>query len=280
LEPEKYSPDDFKCGLSPPLKDLLGCRVLLYLPQDREPAAQAVRDAFPGCEDDRKTAARDKENGYRAYHMHVRLGLSASVGEGAFEDWVLHVPCEVQICTLTAHIWNELEHDIIYKTPDGQPDDAQREMLRSLNAELRLCEGTVERLMTRTAQRAAENQEVIASHEDLRYVLSTRWKAPIEGDLASLMQLLGGLMREVTPAAIDTVLKERAGVVRERELLHRMDKFGALGTVAEVMVAMAPGLGPDNIADLAPAIQPQTPFLKFAATLAGDLGGRQVMGKA
>ncbi len=270
LDREKHTPQDFKDGVSPPLKDLSGCRVLLYLPKDRQPAIDAIIGRFTGCTEHWAVKDRDKESGYRAHHIHVTLAYAFPCGEhpSHLGEVEMAIPCEIQVCTLTAHIWNELEHDIIYKIPGGSADDSQRELLKSLHAELHLCEGTVQRLMDVTATRAARNSEVIDTPEKLRYFLSSRWNCPVEGDLLTLLEILNMLMSRVTPAILDKNLKTRPGEVQEKEIASRLDRYNALSVVGRVAVAFVATLGPAEVLDAAEAFEPQRPLTLFMRDVA------------
>jgi hypothetical protein len=52
------------------------------------------------------------ENFYRASHVEVFLPPSDIVG--TYTN-VVGVPCEIQVCSMMAHVWNEIEHDLGYK---------------------------------------------------------------------------------------------------------------------------------------------------------------------
>jgi hypothetical protein len=49
------------------------------------------------------------ENFYRATHCEVFLPPVDLVGTYAN---VASVPCEIQVCSMMAHVWNEIEHDL------------------------------------------------------------------------------------------------------------------------------------------------------------------------
>ena len=62
---------------------------------------------------------------YRATHCQVALKA-----EDLLEpfDNLEGLTCEIQVCSMMAHVWNEIEHDIGYK-PTGELSDLERATL-------------------------------------------------------------------------------------------------------------------------------------------------------
>lgn len=60
----------------------------------------------------------DPSNFYRATHVEAFLAPSDVVG--TYSN-VAQVPCEIQVCSMMAHVWNEVEHDLGYKPLTGHP---------------------------------------------------------------------------------------------------------------------------------------------------------------
>jgi ppGpp synthetase/RelA/SpoT-type nucleotidyltranferase len=268
-ERDRFELADFRASLAPPLRDLAGARVLVYRPADVAIASDAIKAAFPGCtQTPRRTA-----QGYAAEHFGVSLDRVPDVDD-ALAD-LRRLPCEVQLCTVTQHVWNELEHDIIYKQPDGQPDAGQRELLASLHAELALAASTVERLMTRSDQRRAENEAPITSPEDLRRWAEQRYNATMTGDFGALLRLLSLLLRELTGAALDRLLGEGRSHAEAEELARRFDLDGSYGEVGVIAVRLVPALGLVEILDLIEDAETEAPPLwRFLGRVASDGRGR------
>jgi ppGpp synthetase/RelA/SpoT-type nucleotidyltranferase len=204
----KHSFDSFDGELTPTLLDLAGVRVLLYRPQDIEPTCIAIEEAFVvPAEDDvpdgKKRFRRDHDmpQGYRARHRIVTLHDELLGSDPEFAN-LKPVHCEVQVVTLLDHIWNELEHDIKYKTPDGQPSDEQGALLRSLRREIDTAQTTVVDLMDATDRQRGRNRTAIESAQALQQALQDRCGREVNGDLQRLLDLLRGVMREVTPASM------------------------------------------------------------------------------
>jgi len=111
-------------------------------------------------------------------------------------------PCEIQVVTIADHVWNELEHDIVYKTPHGHPTDVQKVLLKALRAQLNLVGETVVQLMDATDQQRVEASAPIESPDDLRRALDARTNRQLVGDFDGLLDLLSGVLREVTRTAL------------------------------------------------------------------------------
>ncbi len=105
------------------LSDLAGVRVTTYLESDREKIVREIEKEFSGPEEAEAPEVEVKDGKaanphYRATHCQVRI-LDDELPENA---WNLKgTSCEIQVCSLLAHVWNEIEHDLKYK-PDSSGD--------------------------------------------------------------------------------------------------------------------------------------------------------------
>ncbi len=115
--------------------DFAGVRVATYRPEDEPRVADAIEELFTGPDDGPLDIdPKDKLDPascqfYRATHCQVYLRDEELVGDyGNLRG----ASCEVQICSMMAHVWNEIEHDIGYKPEGGGPGDAERGLLETL----------------------------------------------------------------------------------------------------------------------------------------------------
>lgn len=141
--------------------DFAGVRIATYQPEDEERVASLVATIFRGS----NGAAididpKDKLNPalgsfYRATHCQVYLPEIELVGD--YEN-LRGVSCEIQICSMMAHVWNEIEHDIGYKPEGGGPDDAERGLLETLGHLARAGDAAITRLLAANQLRM-EGQE-------------------------------------------------------------------------------------------------------------------------
>ena len=104
------------------LSDLAAVRVMTYTERDRSKVYDLVTKIFKnpdGLKDfgiesleENPRIKQDNKNHYRATHMQICLreeDLSKDDAETLIDS------CELQITSMLAHVWNEIEHDTIYK---------------------------------------------------------------------------------------------------------------------------------------------------------------------
>ncbi len=100
------------------LKDLSGARITAYVETDRPKIVTLVQKRFGGFAMDGsvESVVKDKEF-YRATHCMVQIKDEDLVGR--YEN-LKGVGCEIQVCSLLAHVYNEIEHDLRYKPLAGK----------------------------------------------------------------------------------------------------------------------------------------------------------------
>lgn len=259
---KKYSFADFE-KLSPPIKDLAAARVLLYLEADIKPVVDALKTRFEEAEHafSAKQVKPKDDYGYSAWHFHVLCNGSAVTAEGVDPATVF----EVQVCTLSAHIWNELEHDIIYKQPSGSPDDAQHELLIALHDALGLSSRTANRLMRHTEKLISKNAEPIVDADSLRFALCSRNDGrQLTGNFQALFELLTGLMDPLTNATLHDCFETGHPEKVARELLEKYDEDCAQGDAGCIVLQLLPRFSLTIIQEFV-ASHPEPPSLfRFA----------------
>jgi hypothetical protein len=92
---------------------------------------------------------------YRATHCQVKLPPDDLTGRN---ENLADATCEVQVCSLLAHVWNELEHDLAYKPMTGDLSDEERESLINLGHLVRLGDGVIRTLLEATDRRLTHIQ--------------------------------------------------------------------------------------------------------------------------
>jgi ppGpp synthetase/RelA/SpoT-type nucleotidyltranferase len=127
----EHSYEQFEQELTPALLDLSGVRVLLYERDHVLPVTGVIEEMFNCPADERFRKDHVDPDGYQARHRCVTLPDDVIAADPALTN-VDGVFCEVQITTLADHIWSELEHDIEYKKPAGEPSEAQQALLQAL----------------------------------------------------------------------------------------------------------------------------------------------------
>jgi ppGpp synthetase/RelA/SpoT-type nucleotidyltranferase len=262
----KWTPSSFR-DLAPPLVDLAGVRVMLYREEDVEPTRDALLQAFGSPLSQKDKRSRDA---YSGLHLVIHNWCHESdLNFGAHRN----VPCEIQICTIVEHVWNELEHDIVYKQPSGRPDDAQKELLWSLRAELELASRTALRLMTRTDERARVNNEVLTGAQELRRYLENRLDGRVDGPFEDLFALLSSLVAEITPRGLDHLFEQGQHRPQGEALQARMDVDGAHAQVGLVWCMLVPAFPSADVLDVV-GDAPRVAFLRFVRRVAQESLGR------
>src|SRR5690606_21157023 len=87
---------------------------------------------------------------YRSTHCQVFLHKEELVGDYAN---LRGASCEIQVCSMMAHVWNEIEHDIGYKPEGGGPDEAERGLLQMLGHLTRSGDAAITRLLAANEER-------------------------------------------------------------------------------------------------------------------------------
>ncbi|WP_242371156.1 GTP pyrophosphokinase [Anaeromyxobacter sp. SG26] len=201
------------------VRDLAAVRVATYVQTDERKVTDAIVKRFAGSNGnavviDRKDKhATDPQNFYRATHLEVYLPSQDLVG--TYSN-VVGVPCEIQVCSMMAHVWNEIEHDIGYK-PTGELSPLEREILVSLGHQTRSGDGMISQLLAATDARNAEQTAAFSDVYDF-VARARRWFPSVDfatnaGPLFEELQLL----RLNTPDGIRKQIGELSSVA-ERSL--------------------------------------------------------------
>lgn len=136
--------------------DLAAVRIATYEQRHEDQVVQAVCERFAGpAGGSPESEHKDKNlqnpnNFYRATHIEVFLPPDDVVGTYAN---VANVPCEVQVCSMMAHVWNEIEHDLGYKPMAGSLSESEQASLLMLGQAVRMGDGTIANLFAETERR-------------------------------------------------------------------------------------------------------------------------------
>jgi len=189
---------------NPTLLDLAAARILIYRPSDEKPVLDLIEECFEVPEGERYTRDHDNKGGYKASHRVVQLRGDEVAADPELEN-LQGVLCEIQVATIANHIWNELEHDICYKTPNGKPNREQESLLAVLRVQVDAVLSNVGSLVRATEEQIAEATTEITTPEELRRALELRYKRSLLGDFGRLLRLLDGSFREPVRAVIDSL---------------------------------------------------------------------------
>jgi ppGpp synthetase/RelA/SpoT-type nucleotidyltranferase len=160
-KPEWNSAADVFEGLS----DFSGVRIAYYLAGDEPSIREALSQLFLTQAFDKKEKRGPgfpEHSNYSATHCQVSLKEEQLSGVNGN---LLGLTCEIQICSMMAHVWNEIEHDIAYK-PTGVIGAEEKSALASLASIVRHGDEWIQRLLEAHASRI-EKDDAIASPKEL-----------------------------------------------------------------------------------------------------------------
>ncbi|WGD29977.1 hypothetical protein AncyloWKF20_19865 [Ancylobacter sp. WKF20] len=151
------------------ISDLAGVRVATYRFEDCALVESLLKKSFSDeIERSIRTENKDKNltnsnNFYRSIHSQVYLPDDELIG---IYDNLDDISCEIQICTMISHVWNEIEHDIVYKPTIGSPSEDERFLLRALGQNVRLGDEFISRLISAFEKRTEQNEGPFADIHD------------------------------------------------------------------------------------------------------------------
>lgn len=158
------------------VNDLAAARVMTYTEKDRDAVAELVQEIFacPGGfktpydlerKEEHPRIKSDDQNHYRATHMMLAVDDLDLVRE--FSN-LGNDKCELQITSLLAHVWNEIEHDTIYKDLTGELSDFEREAIDALGNLTKTGDSIIKNLL-RARQAREDKQKIDLSEESARF---------------------------------------------------------------------------------------------------------------
>src|SRR5581483_2984857 len=151
------------------IRDLAAVRIATYEQRHEEQVVHLVCKRFvdgaghPPSHERKDKNRENSTNFYRASHVEVFLTPSDIVG--TYTN-VVDVPCEVQVCSMMAHVWNEVEHDLGYKPAAGVLSDQEKNLLVMLGQSVRVGDGTIASLFAETERRQREQGGAFADVYD------------------------------------------------------------------------------------------------------------------
>lgn len=227
----RYSLSALQANLNDVVTDLAGCRVLVYSPQDETHVVDVIDRTFesPDRPDARPEPYR-REPGYRATH---RLVLAPASDD---QLSIRGAICEIQVTTVAAHLFNELEHDTTYKEHGQTPSEQEKNLLERLRHLAAVTDEEVSDLV-RAHEETTRAQATIDNPQELRFVLEGAVGRSLTGEFTRLHQALEGTVSQLTAVSLAAlagepkeVLERGKGAARRLRLSETNDViFFALG---------------------------------------------------
>lgn len=138
--------------------DLAGVRITTYLESDRDIIVKEVTEDFAGPNGGTSPII-DKKDGnakgrfYRATHCQVVVPAEDLEDR---DSNIASESCEVQVCSLLAHVWNEIEHDLRYKPMNGSLGKIEERLLDQLGQLTTAGDLSIQTLLEATEERLAK----------------------------------------------------------------------------------------------------------------------------
>lgn len=198
------------------ISDLAGVRITTYRESDRGKVVQEIESRF--TKDPNKTditEIKDKlEAGrhYRATHCQVVLSEDSLDGSNAN---LRNTTCEIQVCSLLAHVFNEVEHDLQYKELNGELSDAEKSLLDQIGFLTKAGDISIEQLLQATENRHKNANGNFVDVYD--FIARMRHMAP------NFAENSGPLFDIITELGIknpDDISRITAGVNKDQELIN------------------------------------------------------------
>ncbi len=148
------------------LKDLAGGRITAYVETDRPIIVALLRKRFGGFGNAGEVVPdlKDKDGQYyRATHCMVRLKDEDLVGR--YQN-LKGLSCEVQVCSLLAHVYNEIEHDLRYKPLAGKLAKHENGLLNILGKLMETGDTVITETLDAVEVRQKQNKSVFEDEYD------------------------------------------------------------------------------------------------------------------
>lgn len=137
--------------------DFAGVRIATYRAEDEVRVVKEVAKRFCGPSGTAVPVDRKDKlvhgSFYRATHCQAYLLDDELVG--TYEN-LRGTSCEIQVCSMMAHVWNEIEHDIGYKPEGMGPKEAEGGLLKALGHLTRSGDEVISRLLEANLARLEE----------------------------------------------------------------------------------------------------------------------------
>lgn len=136
------------------ISDLAGVRIITYQEADRPKVVEEILRIFIGKDNDKIRIEVKDRNGrdgkyYKATHCQVALPAEYLTDNFNLKN----TTCEIQVCSLLSHVYNEIEHDLQYKTRKGNLSKDEKILIDQLGLITRSGDITIQRLLEATNER-------------------------------------------------------------------------------------------------------------------------------
>lgn len=157
-------------GVFTNMSDLAAVRVGTYLESDRATVVEELKRAFefPNGTPDHPNPDEKNKSG-RAQHyraIHCQVLLKGEDAKSPKNQNIASTSCEIQVCSMLAHVWNEIEHDLGYKPETGDLSEREKSCLEALGQLARAGDELIKTLLDANRERVAEADTRFGSQFD------------------------------------------------------------------------------------------------------------------
>jgi ppGpp synthetase/RelA/SpoT-type nucleotidyltranferase len=136
------------------ISDLAGVRIITYQETDRLKVVEEIQRVFVGKDNEKIRIEIKDKNGsdgkyYKATHCQVALPPDHIIDNFNLKN----TTCEIQVCSLLSHVYNEIEHDLQYKPRTGNLSDEEKLLIDQLGLITKSGDITIRRLLEATNER-------------------------------------------------------------------------------------------------------------------------------
>lgn len=110
------------------LHDLVGIRIVLLFPELKDKVVEVLMSEFEIINDPKKSSKSPDKFGYSSIHLILQIKDEWA----KTPDWENHQnkKVEIQVRTLSEHIWAETSHSLFYKREENIPNALNRDLFR------------------------------------------------------------------------------------------------------------------------------------------------------
>lgn len=172
--------------------DLSALRIATYVETDRPKVVAKLKEYFTlvGEPDVKDGVAKSKF--YRATHVQVKLPVHELM---APFDNLEDVSCEIQVCSMLAHVYNEIEHDLGYKPFSGELVLAETEALDAIGNIVSAGDTLIAHAIQRVEARTSNEKDPFIDQHD--FIARTRKLFPDAESFADNAGALYDLLRSL-----------------------------------------------------------------------------------
>ncbi len=212
--------------------DLAAVRIATYLDADRQKIVDEIKKTFelPGEKNPETKESSEFGKHYHAIHCEVLL-KAGDLQDGQYSN-LAGTSCEIQVCSMMAHVWNEIEHDIVYK-PLGEASQREKECLETLGKLARASDVLIKTLLDASSERidqeAKATREKTTHFDDVHaFVARTRQLFPKLARFAEHAPQLFDVLQELKIVSIAEIEKQLLSGKTSIDLTDAEKKGGQL----------------------------------------------------